>query len=166
MGSEMCIRDRQGGLSWIMTSLVWVSRRKKKAFRRSPTEPLHLQCFRNFQRLKHRWERLTKTHKSVSFYFRQRESSNQLSFILNRCPARDPLFLTDKFTFVSGLLGQPGVVHTYTTENFLNTFFLGHPVNHFIYGHCRPFGPFGSFWGIWGHFEAFWAICFLKNGLN
>ena len=72
----------------------------------------------NFQRLEHRWERLTKTHKSVSFYFRQRESSKQLSFLFNRCPARNPLFLTDKFTFVSGLLGQPGVVHTYTTENF------------------------------------------------
>ena len=53
-------------------------------------------CFRNFQRLKHRWERLTKTHKSVSFYFRQRESSKQLSFIFNRCPARNPLFSTDK----------------------------------------------------------------------
>ena len=27
--------------------------------------------------LKHRWERLTKTHKSVSFYIRQREGSKQ-----------------------------------------------------------------------------------------
>ena len=32
---------------------------------------------------------------------------------------------------------------------------LGIKVNHFIYGHCRPFG---SFWVILGHFGPFWAI--------
>ena len=114
----MCGQSKQGGLSWIMTSLVWVSRRKKKAFRISPTEPLHLQCFRNFQRLKHRWERLTKTHKSVSFYFRQRESSKQLSFIFNRCPARNPLKISKTHFF----LRHPVVTRVSTVEHLLSAF--------------------------------------------
>ena len=75
-------------------------------------------CFRSFQRLKHRWERLTKTHKSVSFYFRQWESSKQLSFIFNRCPARNTLKISKAHFF----LRHPVVTRVSTVEHLLSAF--------------------------------------------